>query len=298
MKIPAHTGYMFRVETEGMHIKSITLQEFCMSYILLTLSFFACGSKDTDTAQEDTQIDEPSTEDTSAEDTASEDTAVDPQEPLSVVGIWEDNYTTTIEITQTEMSDSWGSTYTITDYNNDERWLVAQNGANNAYNPNLWSKFEWFVDSEIYYCQTAYDAADAESAIAAMSDQSDKDAGCNGFPWSIIREQITIKGVYNDNWGTQHTVNSFTWMFGDDSFALTTLNNEEGWATAKNSIENAYFPDLWSKFEWFVDSDTIYYCQSAYDKETEEAAASVNSDRSNTETGCGGFSWSILTIIE
>lgn len=249
-----------------------------MLNVLFTLSFWACANKEVDSAPENTQTEE--------------------REDLSLIGMWEDNYMTVIEISQTDMSDSWGSTFSITDYNNDEQWLIAQNGPNNAYNPDLWSKFEWFVDSEIYYCQTAYDAADAASAAAMTSDPNDKNAGCNGFPWSIIREKISIYGEYNDNWGSAHVVNSFTWMFGSDSFALKTISNEEGWATAKNSSENTYFPDLWSKFEWFVDSDTIYYCQSAYDKESEEMAMSVASDRSDKDAGCSEFSWSILTAIE
>ena len=259
-----------------------------MSIILISLSIIACGTKDTDSGTIDTAVGQPSIE----------DSGIEPQENLSMIGEWEDNYGTSYTITQTDIQDSWGSSFSITEYNNAENWLIAQNGASNPYNPNLWSKFEWFVDTEIYYCQSAYDAPDADTAHAIASDTNDKQTGCNGFPWSILREKISILGNYNDNYETAHQINSFVWTFGSDRFLLSTLNNLDGWVTAKNDSENAYNPDLWSKFEWFQDADTLYYCQSAYNKDSEEIAMSVFAERTDTETGCGGFSWSILTLAE
>ena len=66
-------------------------------------------------------------------------------------------------------------------------WIVAQNASTNAYNPDLWSKFEWMYDADtLYYCQSAYDAADAQTAQDTMADRDDVNAGCGGFGWSIL----------------------------------------------------------------------------------------------------------------
>ena len=61
---------------------------------------------------------------------------------------------------------SWGtSRFDIAHADADSGWLVAQNAASNEYYPGLWSKFEWLEDSaQLYYCQTAFDAADQTAA--------------------------------------------------------------------------------------------------------------------------------------
>ena len=87
-------------------------------------------------------------------------------------------------------SSEWGdSLFHVTDYSNEGSWIVAQNDEYNEYNPLLWSKFEWTwdADGELYYCQSAYDAATEEDAFAAEgADATDLSGGCGGFGWSWI----------------------------------------------------------------------------------------------------------------
>ena len=174
-------------------------------------------------------------------------------------------------------------------------WIVAQNASTNAYNPDLWSKFEWMYDADtMYYCQSAYDAADAQTAQDTMADRTDVNAGCGGFGWSVLRLNLSIAGSYIDNWGGSHVVDSFTWTSGDYSFAIETTNEEEMWIVAQNASTNAYNPDLWSKFEWMYDADTMYYCQSAYDAADAQTAQDTMADRDDVNAGCGGFGWSTL----
>ena len=101
-------------------------------------------------------------------------------EAISIEGEWMDEWNSS----QIIDSDSWNNN-TITHYDNDEMWAVAENGAA-SWSPGLWSKYDWTWDSgELYYCQSTYaaeteaDALSAENAIA-----TDLDTGCGGFPWS------------------------------------------------------------------------------------------------------------------
>lgn len=98
--------------------------------------------------------------------------------------------------------DSWGTPHNISAftwlmdtslfhigaYSNEEDWAVAQNDATNEYNPELYSKFEWTnnADGAWFYCQSAYDAATMEDAMAASADNTDLEAGCGGFGWSEL----------------------------------------------------------------------------------------------------------------
>ncbi|MBU1430740.1 hypothetical protein KKF91_09315 [Myxococcota bacterium] len=67
--------------------------------------------------------------------------------------------------------------------------LVALGDANNAWNPGLYSRFDWAWEGEaLYYCQIIFDAETLEAARAASgADRADlMGAGCGGFPWSAL----------------------------------------------------------------------------------------------------------------
>jgi hypothetical protein len=66
---------------------------------------------------------------------------------------------------------------------------VARNDATNAFNPGLFSRFEWVMaGTDLYYCQAVFDAADEAAALsAARPDRATPAAsGCGGFPWSLL----------------------------------------------------------------------------------------------------------------
>ncbi len=108
---------------------------------------------------------------------------------LAIVGTYTDNWGGTHEIT----SDQWvqgDSTYAIESFNNVDMHAIALNGSGNAYNPDLYSRFDWTWDSsdQLWYCQTAYAAATAEEAEAtAAADPADPSTtGCGGFSWTQL----------------------------------------------------------------------------------------------------------------
>jgi hypothetical protein len=116
--------------------------------------------------------------------------------PLAIAGSYTDAFGGQHEIA----SDTWvqtgdfgsgpvTSTFLLTRYDNDARWVVGQNDAANAFNPGKWSRFDWAtVQAALYFCQTRYDAADEAEALAATpADATDpKTAGCGGFAWTAL----------------------------------------------------------------------------------------------------------------
>ena len=228
--------------------------------------------------------------------------------PNPISGDWADNWGGAHSISAF-VWENGSSNYRIsssqTDEDEDNGRIVAQNDANNDYNPGLWSVFDWTWSSdwELYYCQSTYNAADEAAAEAAESaDASDLSSGCGGFSWSQLREQLTISGNWSDNWGGSHSITPFTWINGESTYHISyaetfyDMDSETGWAVAQNDSNNTYNPEMWSVFEWIWDSNGgLYYCQSTYDAIDEETAdLSDGADTDDLESGCGGFSWSTL----
>ncbi len=88
-------------------------------------------------------------------------------------------------------ADTWTigtSVFHIKQVDNQAKYLVAQNDVANAYNPNLWSRFDWAIsNSLLYVCQTTYDAASEQQAIdTPPANAQDFNTGCGGFPWSTL----------------------------------------------------------------------------------------------------------------
>ena len=109
------------------------------------------------------------------------------------------------------------------------------------------------------------EASEQDAIDFPAADASDMETGCNGFSWSEMRALLDIQGSYTDNWGSSHTVDAWKWSMGDSDFHVSVSDNSGNWLVAQNASDNAWNPDLWSKFEWAWDSENnLYYCQTAY----------------------------------
>lgn len=119
---------------------------------------------------------------------ASEETG-DDLETLEIVGDYVDDFMTEHSITESNWAFS-GSIFAIAEFDNDAMYVIAQNGPDNMYNPDLWSRFDWAWDGEqLYYCQSVYDGPTVEDARAGGADASDLAMGCGGFAWSMLTPQ-------------------------------------------------------------------------------------------------------------
>ena len=168
----------------------------------------ACGDKDDDTGHSgdtghgheadadtdsdtdsDTDADTDADTDTDTDTDTDSDTDSDTDADLEIAGSYTDSWGGTHEISNEAWGDGYGSTYAISQYDNDGDFLVAQNGSGNSYNPDLWSRFEWTWDGEsnLYYCQIAFAEETEEGALgAASADPADLEKGCNTFGWTQL----------------------------------------------------------------------------------------------------------------
>lgn len=110
---------------------------------------------------------------------------------LAIAGSYVDDFDGEHVITSSQWQ-SPPAVYHISQFDNDERWVVALNDEGNSYNPCRWSRFDWVVtDDGLYFCTTAYDAeSEAEALAKPAPDASDPAmGGCNNFPWSKLTPQ-------------------------------------------------------------------------------------------------------------
>ncbi len=111
-------------------------------------------------------------------------------EPLEVIGSYTDDFMGTHVVT----TDSWTQSgqgaplvFQIEQFDNDADFLVAKNDDANAFNPGLYSRFDWFEDGgQLYFCQSSFDAPTAAEAEMASADSGDLMMGCGTFAWSTL----------------------------------------------------------------------------------------------------------------
>lgn len=120
------------------------------------------------------------------EEPATSDEPTPTPEDLEIIGSWIDDFDGTHEITAHTWTMAVGGVFHIDEFDNTEMVLFAENDSGNEFNPDLWSRMDWTWDGDdLYFCQTAYNAADKADAMATpAADGSDLTAGCGGFGWS------------------------------------------------------------------------------------------------------------------
>ena len=255
----------------------------------LLLTLVACES-----GVEETGLPEGETGETS--DTGETGETGETAEDIAIAGPWVDYWGTDHTVSNTDWTQG-AMAFAITTYDNDATYAIAQNDADNAWSPGLWSRFDWgWAKEELVYCQTAYDKATEADALATpAADIGDPRSGCGGFPWTVMRAPTGIDGVWDDAWGGSHAVGPFAWVVGSDSFIISKADPAAQWAVAQNSASNSWNPELWSRFDWHWQAGDLYYCQTAYDKATEaDASSTPPADGTDLAGGCGGFPWTAL----
>jgi len=105
---------------------------------------------------------------------------------LEITGTYVDDFMGTHQVTD-ELWTQGDYVFHIQSFDNEADYLIAQNDAGNEYNPELWSRFDWHEEaSQLYYCQSAFDAPSAAEAEGASANTGDLMAGCGDFAWSTL----------------------------------------------------------------------------------------------------------------
>ena len=223
-----------------------------------------------------------------------------PDDAMPLVGEWVDHW----EGHHAISNEGWSmgeSQFHLTAVDATEGWAVAQNDTDNVWNPDLWSRFDWTEADHNgwWFCQTAFDADTEDEALAtAAADPSDpSSAGCGGFAWTRLYVPLPLRGSWVDGWGGSHDIREWAWAMGDSTYHIVDYDIEERWIVAQNDEDNTWNPGLWSRFDWTEVEDSLWFCQTAFDADTEQAArdAGPADDSAPDSSGCGGFAWSALT---
>ncbi|HEY6727338.1 MAG TPA: hypothetical protein VI197_25060 [Polyangiaceae bacterium] len=230
---------------------------------------------------------------------------------IDIAGAFRDHYDGAHRIDD-EVWQMGSSIFDLIEVSNEEGWAIAENSADNEFFPASFSRFEWTREGgQLYYCQSVFAASTAaEAGDPPRADADDLAEGCGGFAWSSLTP-IELIGSYEDDFGGAHTITSSAWQSGSSSFHLLEFSNGEGWAITQNDCANAYFPGLYSRFDWVAveggqggaagaggagaDAAT-YYCQTGYNLDSAEAALELEpADSADLTEGCNGFPWSKIT---
>jgi hypothetical protein len=113
--------------------------------------------------------------------------------PPRVVGSYADDWGTNHDVTSASWSQSTDgsapSLFTLLELSNRDGYLLAQNSAGNEFNPQMYSRFDWFEgeEGELYFCQSVFAAETLDAARSAEpANADDLDEGCSGFAWSML----------------------------------------------------------------------------------------------------------------
>lgn len=232
-------------------------------------------------------------------------------DPIAVAGAWTDDFGGQRDVSSLTWFDY--GTHDVLRFDNAARWAIARNGAD-TFSPGAFSRFDWTeAGGDAWYCQSAYDAATFAEALATpAADATDPaSGGCGfGFPWTrLLPTSLALAGTYTDAFGTTHGIDDTTWADDFGTYHITRYSNARRFVVAQNDANNAFFPGLWSRFDWHEDGDDRWYCQSEYDELAETNAAydlgfepgTWLPDPSSPDVcGCGapcpgGFPWTHLT---
>jgi hypothetical protein len=153
-----------------------------------------------DTNPDDTNPDDTNPDDTNPDDTGStnetgtdSDTEVDPEPvlDLEIIGNYFDGSGTEHAISANYWVMDYGSeeySYALTQYSNEDRWLVGENAlTNDGDEAGKWSHFDWTFDADgaLWFCQTTWLADSEEDAInwSEADPTMPSRAGCGPYSW-------------------------------------------------------------------------------------------------------------------
>lgn len=115
---------------------------------------------------------------------------------LEIAGSYSDDFGTIHTIGESEWLMDFGefgsASFSVLQFSNAGDFLVAQNGADNSFNADFFSRFDWTTfEDDLYFCQGTFDAAtEAEAeAVDTMERTDPSSGGCGDFPWSKLTPQ-------------------------------------------------------------------------------------------------------------
>ncbi len=113
---------------------------------------------------------------------------------------------------------------------------------------------------------------------------------------------ISIKGSWTDNWNTDHTIENAVWesksSYGTSVYTIHYYSNNESYLIYQNPEDASYNPSKYGRRVWHkINENKFAYCEDIYGKDTYNKVFNSTAVKpvyvSETETNCGGFTWTI-----
>jgi hypothetical protein len=187
-------------------------------------------------------------------------------------------------------------TYAVATIDNLTGTVIAQNGAA-AFAPGAWSRFDLAtVGGTLYYCQTAFDAADQASAEATPpADPTDPAvSGCGGFSWTALTPAAQ---QLRDTWTSvtaievEHQVSTRAWTRAGERATIVSFDN------LANAIVVANGDGSFGRYDYAWDAGELYLCEVVADAASAAAAAMAPaSDITDVAGGCKGAAFIALAF--
>jgi len=115
--------------------------------------------------------------------------------PEFMQGDFQDDYDIKYEISDNLWFQKPNAKFHIEEWNAEEQYLIARNDSLNPSEQGLYTRFDWlkFKNMEPFtwgFCMSVYDAETIEEARGiSPPDRENPMQGCNGFPFSRMRNQ-------------------------------------------------------------------------------------------------------------
>jgi hypothetical protein len=116
------------------------------------------------------------------------------QIPSVFIGNFKDDYGSSYTITSKVWIQDKRIIYHLLQYNNAEKFLIAKNDEANPSDGGLYTRIDliYFKNMKLWqwgYCLTVYKASTMQEAInTAMADRANPRKGCNGYPFSRMKQ--------------------------------------------------------------------------------------------------------------
>ena len=132
--------------------------------------------------------------------------------------------------------------------------------------------------------------------LLACGEKESDDSGTDDSGTDSVPQTLEIVGEYIDSWDGSHTITETAWLTGTSAWAIASYDNEAEFLVAQNDAANTYFPGEWSRMDWTWSGSDLYYCQIAYEADSQaDAEGTTTANRADLGGGCGGFGWTQLT---
>lgn len=218
---------------------------------------------------------------------------------LEIVGVYANDFRGEDVITETAFNGA-----SIEFYDNEANVLVTQNPPDAEFNPDLFNRIVWTepADGRFYYCFVDFALESLQAALDSTNTADDTDpanGGCATFPWTGVREAISLRGSYMSNFGGTETITSTAWTQSGPGMYLADWNEEERWVVTENAEDAEFNPSLFNRIVYTTPDATggFFYCFVEFGLATADEArnSTATADDSDPENaGCADFPWTRL----